>query len=176
MTVDIQKVEAAKKGDKDMFAQVYDAVASDLYKVALYTLGNPHDAEDVVSETFLDAYKGISQLRDPAKFKFWIMKILSARCKRKIAEYIRRKSQVDIEDFASVVGDLPDLGADMTQSVEIMQALGRLSESERLIISLTVMQGYTIREAAQIIGSPQGTVSSKLHRALGKLRKMLEAA
>jgi len=174
LTVDIQKVEAAIKGDKDMFAQVYDAVAPDLYKVALYTLGNPHDAEDVVSETFLDAYKGISRLRDPAKFKFWIMKILSARCKRKIAEYIRRKTQVDIEDFASVVGELPDIGEDMTQRVEILQALGRLSESERMIISLTVLQGYTIREAAAIIGSPQGTVSSKLHRALGKLRKMLE--
>ena len=175
MVIDIEKIEASKKGDKEMFAQVYDAVAPDLYKVALYTLGNPHDAEDVVSDTFIDAYKGISQLRDPAKFKFWIMKILSAKCKRKIAEYIRRKSQVDIEDFAAGFGEQPDLGADMTQRAEIVHALGRLSESERMIINLAVVQGYTIRETASIMGAPQGTVSSKLHRALGKMRKMLNA-
>ena len=173
MIIDIEKVEAAKKGDKDMFAQVYDAVAPDLYKVALYTLGNPHDAEDVVSDTFLDAYKGIPQLRDPSKFKFWIMKILSAKCKRKISEYIRRKTHIDLESFTAGFGELPDLTADMTERTEVIQALGRLSEQERMLISLAVVQGYTIRATASIIGAPQGTVSSKLHRSLGKLRKML---
>ena len=175
MVIDIKKVEAARDGDTDMFAQVYDCVAPDLYKVALYTLGNPHDAEDVVSETFLEAYKGIARLRDPSKFKFWIMKILSARCKRKIAEYIRRKSHTDIDNFMSGPGALADLAAsDMAERTEVVSALARLSEQERLIIGLCVVQGYTIRETASIIGSPQGTVSSKLHRALAKLRKMLE--
>ena len=158
-----------------MFAQVYDAIAPDLYKVALYTLGNPHDAEDVVSETFLDAYKGIAQLRDSAKFKFWIMKILSAKCKRKIADYIRRKTHIDIESFAAGFGELPDLTSDLTERTEVIQALGHLSEQERMLISLAIVQGYTIRETASIIGVPQGTVSSKLHRSLGKLRKMLSA-
>ena len=54
---------------------LYDQVAKDLYRVALYTLGNPQDAEDVVSETFLEAYKGLRNLRDDSKFKAWIMRI-----------------------------------------------------------------------------------------------------
>jgi len=175
LTLDIIKIEAAKKGDKDSFAQVYDAIAPDLYKVALYTLGNRHDAEDVVSETFLEAYRGIAQLRDTSKFKPWIMKILSIRCKRKVAEYIKDKSQTDIENYTTVLSDESNLGDDVSEHVTLLQALARLNEQERMIISLAVIQGYTTREVAAITGSPQGTVSSKLHRALAKMRKMLEA-
>ena len=175
MTLDIVKIEAAKKGDKDSFAQVYDSVAPDLYKVALYTLGNRHDAEDVVSETFLEAYRGIAQLRDVSKFKPWIMKILSIRCKRKVAEYIKDKNQTDIESYTSILSDESNLGDEVSEHVTLIQALARLNEQERMIISLAVVQGYTTREVAAILGSPQGTISSKLHRALAKMRKMLEA-
>jgi len=175
LTLDIVKIEAAKKGDKDSFAQVYDSVAPDLYKVALYTLGNRHDAEDVVSETFLEAYRGIAQLRDVSKFKPWIMKILSIRCKRKVAEYIKDKNQTDIESYTSILSDESNLGDEVSEHVTLIQALARLNEQERMIISLAVVQGYTTREVAAILGSPQGTISSKLHRALAKMRKMLEA-
>jgi RNA polymerase sigma-70 factor (ECF subfamily) len=171
---DIEKVNAAKHGDKDAFAQVYDCVAPDLYKVALYTLGNTHDAEDVVSETFIEAYRGIGKLREPASFKFWILKILSARCKRKIAEYVKGKSHVDIDDFAANLAEASDTGYDGSERVTVLEALGTLSEQERLIIGLAVVQGYSMREVAGMIGSPQGTVSSKLHRALGKMRKMVD--
>ncbi|MCL2069030.1 MAG: sigma-70 family RNA polymerase sigma factor [Oscillospiraceae bacterium] len=174
MVLDVKKIEAARSGDKDMFAWVYDTVAPDLYKVALYTLGNPHDAEDAVSETFIEAYRGIAKLRDPASFKFWIMKILSARCKRKIKEYIKNRAHVDIEDFAANLADASDTGGDAAQRVTVINALGMLTEQERLIVSLAVVQGYSMREVSAITGSPQGTVSSKLHRALGKLRKMVE--
>lgn len=174
MIIDFKKVEAAQKGDKDMFAQVYDCVAPDLYKYAAYTLGNLYDAEDVVSETFLEAYKGIGKLRDPQKFKPWIMTILSARIKRKISEYVKHKNNVDIEDFSFVLSDDSNLGAELSDSVTVAQALATLSQQERQIINLSVMQGYTTKEIAAIIGSPQGTVSSKLHRALIKLRKLIE--
>ena len=82
VVIDVNKVEAARDGDRESFAQVYECIAPDLYKVALYTLGNAHDAEDVVSEAFIEAYRGIANLRDPSSFKPWMMKILSVRCKR----------------------------------------------------------------------------------------------
>ena len=176
MTIDTEIVEAARLGNKQQFARVYDMVAPDLYRVALYTLGNAHDAEDVVSETFIEAYKGISGLRDPTSFKYWIMKILSARCKRKVAEYIKGKRLLDIDSFTATLSDNDDLANDVSEQVIVLEALGRLSEQERIIISLAVVEGYTTREVAQILGSPQGTISSKLHRALAKLRRMLEVS
>ena len=175
MVIDIEKVDAARRGDKDCFAQVYEMVAPDLYKVALYTLGNSHDAEDAVSETFIEAYRGISKLREPASFRAWIMKILSTRCKHKISDLIRGKNNFDIESFEITLTDGGDVSSDVSERMAVLGAMGSLSEQERLIIVLAVLNGYTTKEIAQILSSPQGTISSKLHRALAKLRKILDA-
>jgi RNA polymerase sigma-70 factor (ECF subfamily) len=174
LVIDTEKVEAARLGDKESFAQVYEVIAPDLYKVALYTLGNSHDAEDAVSETFIDAYRGIRSLRSALSFKPWMMKILSIRCKRKIAEYVRGKNVFDIEDFVATLPDGEDMTSEVPEQITVMSALGRLSPPERMIVSLSVLQGYTTKEIASIMSSPQGTISSKLHRALAKMRKMLE--
>ena len=80
MVVDVTAVREARLGDKDSFARVYQQIADDLYRVALYSLGNAHDAQDVVSETFIEAFKGIKNLRDDNSFRPWIMRILSIRC------------------------------------------------------------------------------------------------
>lgn len=69
-------VTKAKAGDREAFGRLYDAVAKDLYRAALYTLGNPQDAEDIVAETFLEAWKGIHTIREEASFRQWIMRIL----------------------------------------------------------------------------------------------------
>lgn len=176
LVIDAQKVEAARLGDKESFAQVYEAIAPDLYKVALYTLGNSHDAEDVVSETFIEAYKGITKLRNVSSFKPWMMKILSIRCKRKITEYVKGKNVFDIEGFITTLQDDSNVSAEVSEQITVMEALGRLSSQERMILSLSVLQGYTTRDIADIMGSPQGTISSKMHRSLAKLRKMLDAS
>ena len=176
MIFDIEKVDAARRGDKDSFSQVYESIAPDLYKVALYTLGNAHDAEDVVSETFIEAYRGIAKLREPSSFRYWIFKILSARCKHKIAEYIKGKSAYDFEAFSSSVAAEGEVSSDVAERVALISAMSMLSEQERLIVVLSVINGYTTREIAKILGSPTGTISSKLHRALVKLRKILSSS
>ena len=96
MDINPELVARAKLGDKQSFAQLYDLVAKDLYKVALYTLGSQPEAEDAVSETFLEAYKGLKNLRDDTKFKAWIMRILSIRCKRKITGLVAAKQQISL--------------------------------------------------------------------------------
>ena len=162
MIIDPQQVIQAREGDRGAFGAVYEAVAKDLYKMALYTLGSPQDAEDVVSETFIEAWKGIGGLRDENSFRPWIMRILSIRCKRKIGSYIKEKGNIDMEDY--IEEGVPDRGS---QRAEVLEALDRLADDER--------QGYTMREIAEVMELPQGTVSSKLHRTLKKLRTMMEA-
>ena len=152
-----QDVAMAREGDRDAFGRLYNGVAADLYRMALYTLGNPQDAEDVVAETFLEAWKGIRGLRQ------WMMRILSVRCKRRIAGYIRERGSINIDDY------IEDAAPDTTgPRAEVRDAMARLAPEERQIVLLSVLQGYTMREL------PQGTVSSKLHRTFKKLRRMLE--
>lgn len=169
MTISPQVVARARDGDRTAFGSIYEAVAGDLYRVALYTLGNPDDAQDVVGETFMEAFKGIKNLRDENSFQSWIMRILSIRCKRRIGRYVREKGNIDIDDY--IEEGVPDVSG---LRVELVDALGRLAPQERQILILSALQGYTMREIADLLEIPQGTVSSKLHRTLAKLRKMLQ--
>lgn len=170
MKIVTEDVLLSRQGDKEAFGRLYASVAEDLYRFALYTLGNPQDAEDAVSETFIEAWKGIKGLRDENSFKPWIMRIVSIRCKRKISGYIKGRNEVDIDD----AGDLSTGDDGHTQRTEVMAALDRLAVQERQIVLLSVVQGYTTKEIASILSCPQGTVSSKLHRSLKKLKTMLE--
>ena len=174
MVVDVNAVRQARLGDKDSFAEVYQQIADDLYKVALYSLGNSHAAQDVVSETFIEAFKGIKNLRDDNSFKPWIMRILSIRCKRKIGQYISGRNEMDIDDFLDLQDERDGVEEQSTRKLALLNALDTLTAQERQIVALAVIQGYTVRETAEILGAPQGTVSSKLHRTLKKLRAQLE--
>ena len=170
--IDTELVRSAKEGNKESFAQVYDMIAPELYRVALYTLGNAQDAEDAVSETFVEAYKGIKNLRDESSFKRWMMTILSVRCKRHIAGYIKERKNVDIDDIL----EEPSLPAGVSPSdkISVWDAVSTLPVDERQIIILATVQGYTTREVSEMLELPHGTVSSKLHRTLKKLRRILE--
>lgn len=170
MKVDTQEIRLAKSGDRQAFGRLYEAVALDLYKVALYTLGNREDAEDAVSETFVEAYKGIGGLREAESFRPWIFRILSVRCKRKIGGYIKEKGNIDLEDY---IESPEDDTAGGSRRAELLEALGRLTPEERELVALSVLHGYTMREIAETKELPQGTVSSKLHRTFAKLRTML---
>lgn len=125
MVVDVAAVEKARRGDKDSFAEVYRQIADDLYRVALYSLGNSHDAQDVVSETFIEAYKGIANLRDENSFKPWIMRILSIRCKRKIGQYISGRNELDIDDFLDLSEEGEGVETRSTQKMALLSAWRR---------------------------------------------------
>lgn len=173
MKISTKTVESARNGDKESFAALYDSVKDDLYKLALYNLGNSHDAEDAVSETFVEAYKGIAGLRDPASFKAWIMRILYIRCKRKVADYIKDRNQLDIEEMVDLTDEKDDMEGSVSEKFTVSSALNLLNSDEKNIVILSVLHGYTTKEISKIMNIPHGTVSSKLYRTYGKLRKIL---
>ena len=146
----------AQKGSREGFTRLYEAVAPALYRTALYTLGNSHDAEDVVSETFIEAYRGLSGLRDPQAFSTWIYRILTARCNRKIRDYVRARGEVDLEEMLQQPGDQGAFAESILNRADLVRALENLSPGEREIVVLSAIEGYTTREIAEIVGSPQG--------------------
>lgn len=171
--IDPALVRQAQAGDGDSFAALYEQLAPSLYRTALYLLGDPHDAQDAVAETFLEAYNGLGGLRQPESFAPWMQRILSVRCKRKIRGYVAGRKTVDLEELQDL-DDGSDLSAEASQRSDLRQALAKLSPAERELVLLCAVEGYTTKEAAQILRCPHGTVSSKLFRALRKLRKDLE--
>ncbi len=169
-----QCVKKAREGDADAFAELYSAVYKELYHIALVNLKNQHDASDVVSDTVLEAYSSIKKLRDENAFKAWMIKILTAKIKRKQREYIKNRDHLtDLDDLENSV-EQEKVGEINYGGLEIMEEFRKLNEDERLVLSLSVVSGYTSDEIARVTGISANTVRSKAARAKIKLRKMLE--
>lgn len=169
-------VNRAKQGDAHSFALIYEQIYQDLYKTALYTLRNPEDAENVVSDTVLDAYAGIGGLRDVTLFRSWIFRILSNKCKRIIAGYIQERANVSeepVENFEGVADGKKDFTEQVQNKSLIAHAFEILSDEERKIVTLTIYGELNSDEVAAEMGLNRNTVRSKYSRALAKMRNYI---
>ena len=161
-----EDVKLARKGDSEAFSRLYSIVYKDLYRIALYSLRNSHDACDVVSDTVLDAFCSIVSLRDEAAFRLWIMRILSAKIKRKQRDYF-----TDIVELTEETEPAVEFNCETT---ELKHAMDALEPRSRLILSMSVLEGYTSGEIADICGIKANTVRSVLMRTKKKLRMLIE--
>ena len=166
MNVDLELVRRARKQDASAFAMLYQDIYTELYKFALYTLKNPHDAEDVVSEAVMAAFAGIKGLKKEESFRPWLFRILSNKCRRKLKEYVNKTAELSEELAAQEV--------DFVEESMVRSAFARLSDEERMIIALHLFCGYKSREIGEILHMHDGTVRSKESRALQKMAAMLE--
>ena len=159
----------------DTFTKLYSEVAKDLYRLALYFLKNKEDAEDIVGEAVLDAYRQIKSLREESLFKNWIIKILTNKCKMKLKDYALCK-----ENPSENIVELSDERAkreihrDEFNRMELKELLMELENEERFIICLSVFEGYKGDEIAELLGLKPATVRSKKQRALAKLANIIK--
>ena len=165
-----KEVKAAVNGSAEAFGRLYAEIASELYRFALWYLKSPHAAEDAVQEACLAAFRNIRSLKKPQAFKGWFMRILANRCKDSLAENGRLRLVGDDDPAlfgAAYYADFSD------GSVE--RYLDRLDGTDREIVLLSVLGGYTSAEIAKSLGMKSGTVRTRLSRALHKLRTEMEA-
>ncbi len=155
-------VKLAQKGDTEAFARLYSTVYKDLYHIALYSLRSSHDASDAVSDTVLDAFSSIKNLRDGNSFRSWILKILSAKIKRKQREYFSAAEELDDENVHESVFSY--------EYTELNEALERLDPQSRLILSMSVLGGYTSEEISSVCDLKPSSVRSRLSRIKEWLR------
>lgn len=158
-----EDVRLARAGDTGAFARLYEKVYKDMYRTALAGLRGSQDAQDAVSEAVLDAFGSMKKLRDIEAFRIWIFRILSTKIKKKQREYSMPQN-VDVFEHEEMVSAQTDI-----YSVEVNEALGKLSGEERLVISLCAVGGYTSEQIAGITGQKASTVRSRLSRARTKL-------
>ena len=158
-------IKKAKKGDVEAFGELYTTVYKKLYRFALYTLKNPQDAEDVVSEAVTDAFTGIRKLKREEAFSNWMYQIVANKCKRKMREYYRE--DISYEDI-----DMWDHSKE--EHYEVRKAFMELLSEERMIIGLHLFFGYKTREIAQFMELNDNTVRSKESRAMKKLENKLK--
>lgn len=155
-----------------------------LYTFAYHLTYNEDDANDLVQETYLKAFRFIDKYQEGTNAKAWLFKIL----KNAFINQYRRKSkqptQVDYEDITSyqeveedtnLVG-YADLREEMFQTMmgdEVTVAINALPVDFRVVILLCDIEGFTYEEISKILDIPIGTVRSRLHRARNMLKEKL---
>lgn len=152
-----------------------------LHRTAFRLTGSATQAEDLVQDTCLRAYRSWAQLREPAGAQAWLFRILRSAWLDQVRKTARRPQLVPIDPAsAQPVAEIPLLlnvteAADRREleqafDEEVLAAMNELPEDDRLVLMFQVFGGLSYREISEALGCPLGTVMSRLHRAKASLR------
>lgn len=167
---------AAQQGQLQAADQLVRRYLNRAYGLALRVMGNAHDAEDAAQEAMLRAMRFLSSYRLEGTFDRWILKVASNTC----LDMLRRKRSLRLqamsaEQEAVLAAEPPDpsqaLAAERLALVK--KLLAQLNEQQRTIFVLFHYEKRPLRDIAQMLEMPEGTVRSSLHRARGKLREWI---
>ena len=166
-------VERAMRGDHDAFALLAAAAISRLDGAARLILHDPDVAKDAVQETLVRAWRDLPTLRDPERFDAWLHRLFVHSCMDEIRRARRYRFEVDLDPFSGpAVSDSVSMTADRD---ELERGFSRLDPTSRALIVLHHYLDLPLREIAVLLGLPEGTTKSRLHRALREMRAWLEA-
>jgi RNA polymerase sigma-70 factor (ECF subfamily) len=165
-------LQRSSRGDSSAQHELVERHSRYLFGVAHALSGDAHDAEDLVQETFLGAFR--TKFRGESSLRTWLVKILMRRAgmlrrwhgrQPKIETFDESREQTPVEQPGKNQGSSADAKMDLTKMLEA------LSPEHRQVIILRELQGLSYEEMAEALGVPRGTVESRLHRAREELRK-----
>jgi len=161
--------------------------APQLYSAALRMTRNSADAEDVVQETFLKAYRAYGTFEEGTNLKAWLYRILTNTYINRYRKQARRPAEVDfgeVEDFylykrlasgesGSATRSAEEEALEQFVDADVKGAIEALPEHFRMPVLLADVEGFSYKEIAEILDVPIGTVMSRLHRGRKALEKAL---
>lgn len=157
--------------DDVQFEALYEKYANDVLRVSYFYLGDRQQAEDVTQDVFVRLLQSTPELVE-GKEKAWLLKVALNRCRDLWrAAWVKR---VVLGSPAMELAPAPDNLDDRLERQELMQAIRKLPSDFRDVILLHYYQGYGIAEMAEMLGVPEGTVSSRLSRGRKKLEEILK--
>ena len=181
---DVGLVNSARRGDYAAFETLVKKHTSRVFYHSMKFLNRQEDAEDILQETFLQAFRGLGAFRGDASFLTWLLKIATNNCLMKLRSN-KRADLVSLDKPVEIDGsELPREIVDWsnnpsTQRMEeetreyLERALSRLPEDKRLVLVLKDVEGFSNQEIAETLGMSVAAVKSRLHRARLAARDLL---
>ena len=171
-------IDRARRGDRDAFRVLVDRHARPVFRLAFRMIGNESDAEDIVQETFLKAWKQMARFDGRAGFGTWLHRI----CANCALDHIRARKRhdsgapdEDILAHAPAGSPSPERLAQSSQVTAMLgAALDELSEMERAAFVLRHYEGMSIQDISTALGVQTGAAKHSVFRAVQKLRRALE--
>ena len=146
------------------------------FRVAYGVLRHAADAEDVAQEALLKAYRNFGRLREPAKFRGWLVRIafrMALDRWRSMKRREKREIPGEQPEFGAARPSVEELAASSEFQSRLERAMEELPEKFRLVVLLAGILGYTLEEVAGMLAIPMGTVKSRLFFARKKLAEKL---
>ena len=159
-----------RAGDREAFDLLVAAKAEEIYRTAFAVLGNEADARDASQDAFVAAWRGIRGLRDIDRLDAWLGRILINQCRDALGRRGRVR-EVAVDERL----EAPER-ATVYEAADFDGAFARLTVDQRAILVLHHLHGYGVREIADWLGIPTGTVKWRLSRARNALQRELDQA
>ena len=181
-------IESCKAGDEKAFAEIVLHYQKKVFNIAYRMLGNLEEAKDLAQEVFISVFESIKDLKEEIKFDAWLTQITLNHC-RKRWKYLKRRQYFNSDSLDDPIetedGNMPKAIADPSENPEalyekkmvqqfIQSGLLKLKEDQRELLVLRDLQGFSYEEMGELLGLPEGTIKSKLHRARMDLKEVLE--
>jgi RNA polymerase sigma-70 factor (ECF subfamily) len=180
-TSDERLLEQARGGDRKALELLLERHEPQVYRFALRMCTRPEDAQDVLQETLLAAYKGIREFRGDANLSTWLFQVARSFCtkvrRRRVGEPVQTES-LDSPEAGALALPESESPHGRTEGREVASvlraALASLPEHYREVLLLKDVEGLSAEEVAEVVGEKVPAVKSRLHRARLELRRLLE--
>lgn len=180
---DLPEAEIAQrvlKGEKSLYEIIVRRFNPYLYKVGRSYNYNHEDTQDLMQDTFIDAYRSLSKFEGRSSFKTWILRIMLNNCFRKKEKFsYKNEIRTDINEnskpmFTNANNDTTKIVQNHELAHIIEDALGKLLEDYRMVFSLREINGMNVAETADLLNISEANVKVRLNRAKTMLRTEIE--
>jgi RNA polymerase sigma-70 factor (ECF subfamily) len=161
-----------RAGDQEAHFRLYKLYSKAMYNVGYRITGNEEDAEDVLQEAFISAFRNLESYRGDASFGSWVKRIVVNKAinllKKRKLEVMQDNEEFDIPIEEPEEEYLPDLSVS-----KVKRCIELLPDGYRSVLSLYLLEGYDHQEIGEIMGITESTSKSQLNRAKNKLKELL---
>lgn len=167
-------IERCRQGDQEAHFRLYQLYKRSMYNVGYRIVNNEEEAEDVLQEAFISAFRNLSYYRGDATFGAWLKRIVVNKAinylKKRHLERLPEDDKWDVKDEEPM-----DALEHFPYTVDqVRDAIGRLPDGYRAVLSLYLLEGYDHGEIGEILGISESTSKSQFNRSKKKLKAILE--